>query len=351
LTLERVAQRARERTGLFLTERDVERALSALLASDDIWKVVDLSDVPVMALCGILEALREEGLAEVGEGRISLTERGRRLCKDLSIPAAREFKCPSCGGRGTALGPVEEVRESFLRIARTRPEAVQEFDQGYVTEETTLHRVAFMWQRGDLEGKEVIFLGDDDLVSVAAALTRAPKRVVALDIDDRLVDFIKEVSDSEGLGIEVVKHDLREPMPEDLVGRFDTFFTDPTESLKGFKAFVERGLLCLKGPGCAGYFGLTRREASLRKWGEIQRFLYEAGAVVTDLRDDFNDYVNWPYIESMRSWSHLPARRVPGPREVWYRSALFRVEVVEGPRAENRRFEGDIFEDEEAATT
>ena len=351
MSLRRIAEKAREHTGLFLTERDVERTLSALRASDDIWRVVDLSDVPVMALCGILDALREEGLAEVSDGRIALTDSGRRLCEELSIPPAREFKCPACGGRGTALGPVAEIRDKFVEIAKSRPEAVQEFDQGYVTEETTLHRVAFMWQRGDLEGKEVIFLGDDDLVSIAAALTGAPRRVVALDIDERLVEFIKGVSEEEGLGIEVVRHDLREPLPDELVGAFDTFFTDPTESLRGFKAFVERGLLCLRGPGCAGYFGLTRREASLGKWREIQRFLLDAGAVVTDLRDDFNDYVNWPYIETMRSWPRLPTRRLPGAREIWYRSALFRLEVVEGPRAENVRYEGDIFEDEEAATT
>ncbi len=349
MTLETIAQEVKGETTLFFTARDIERILGALLVTGDIWKVIDLSDAPVLALCRIIEKLREKGLVEVRDESLVLTEEGRRFCESQGIRPVRGFLCPQCRGRGTSLGLVEEVAKKFHEIAKSRPEAVQQFDQGYVTEETTLHRVAFMWARGDLEGKEILFLGDDDLVSIAAALTKAPKRVVALDIDDRLVEFIGEVSRREGLGIEVLKHDLREPLPDGLLRSFDTFFTDPTESLRGFKAFVERGVSCLKGPGCAGYFGLTRREASLRKWREIQRFLLEVGAVVTDLRDDFNDYINWPYIETMRSWPHLPVRRVP--EEIWYRSALYRIELVEEPRVENIRYEGDIFEDEEAATT
>ncbi|HDN19583.1 MAG TPA: putative methyltransferase, partial [Candidatus Acetothermia bacterium] len=132
---------------------------------------------------------------------------------------------------------------------------------------------------------------------------------------------------------------------------FDTFFCDPTESLRGFLAFAGRGISALRGPGSAGYMGLTRREASLSKWRAIQKELISSGAAITDIRDDFHDYVNWPYIETMRAWGHLPVKRVPGRDEPWYRSALIRIELVEPPRVENVRLEGDIFTDPEAATT
>lgn len=351
MTLRELAERARSGTEIPITERDVERAISALLSSEDIWRVIDLSQVPVMALVRILGALREAGLVDWDGGRLRLTPGGREFAEGLGIGPKLELRCPRCGGRGTELGPVAEIAGRFGRIAANRPEAIQDFDQGYVTEETTLHRVAFMWARGDLQGKEIAVLGDDDLVSIACGLTRAPKRVVVFEIDGRLVDFIGGVARDEGLPIEVVQHDLREPLPPAARGSFDTFFCDPTESLRGFMVFAERGLSALRGPGCAGYFGLTHSEASLGKWAAIQRFLLESGAVITDLRDGFHAYVNWPYIDHMRSWPHLPVHRIPGRNEIWYRSALIRIEVLEGPKVEERRYTGDIFSDEEAATT
>jgi len=351
LTLKEIVERARQGAKVPIVERDVERALSALLASEDIWRVIDLSQVPVMALVQVLSALKDTGLLDWDGGRLVLTPDGKRFAEAEELGPRLELKCPHCGGRGTTLGPVEEIVEKFKDIAANRPEAIQDYDQGYVTEETTLHRVAFMWSRGDLYGKELIVLGDDDLVSIAAALTRTPKKVVVLEIDQRLVDFIRDVAAKEGLPIEVVQHDLREPLPANIRGKFDTFFCDPTESLRGFVMFAERGIAALRGPGAAGYLGLTHCEASYDKWREIQRFLLDAGAVIAELRDAFHDYVNWPYIDHMRSWPHLPVHRIPGRDEIWYRSALIRVEVVKGPAIEERRYEGDIFADEEAATT
>ena len=351
MTLKEIAERARKDVKVPIAERDVERAISALLASEDIWRVLDLSGTPVMALVRVLSTLRELGLLSWDGGRLVLTPAGRELADNLGIGPRRELKCPHCGGRGTTLGPVERIAGKFREIAADRPEAIQDYDQGYVTEETTLHRVAFMWSRGDLYGKDLIVLGDDDLVSIACALTRAPRKVVVLEIDRRLVEFIGDVAEKEGLPIEVKQHDLREPLPPELKARFDTFFCDPTESLRGFKVFAERGIAALRGPGSAGYLGLTHCEASYAKWREIQRFLLEAGAVIAELRDAFHDYVNWPYIDHMRSWPHLPVHRLPGREEIWYRSALIRIEVVEGPTIEERRYEGDIFADEEAATT
>jgi len=351
MDLRRLAGDVRAKTSYAFTERDGERILAAILSSEDIWRVIDLSDVPMMALCEAIRAMQDAGWVEFTESRIRLTDPGRKLVQESGIAPALELRCGRCGGRGLELGPVAKIADRFKEIAKSRPEAIQTYDQGYVTEESTLYRVAFMWARGDLAGKELLVLGDDDLVSLACALTGTPRRVVMLDIDERIVQFVRDVARAEGLEVEALRHDLREPLPEGLVSAFDTFFCDPTESLRGFLAFAGRGISALKGPGAAGYMGLTRREASLSKWRTIQRELLERGAVLTDLRDDFHDYVNWPYIETMRAWGHLPVKRVPGRDEPWYRSALIRIELVEPPRVENVHLEGDIFTDPEAATT
>jgi len=208
-----------------------------------------------------------------------------------------------------------------------------------------------MWSKGDVAGREILVLGDDDLLSVALSLTGAPKRVVALDIDPRIVDFLTWIARDRRLALDVVHHDLRYPLPPELTGDFDAFVCDPTESLRGFLAFAWRGVSSLRGPGCAGYLGLTRREASLTKWRHIQQELLESGTVITDLRDDFHAYENWSYFERMVAWEKLPTRRVPERDEAWYRSALIRLEVLKEPRCPQEELAGDMFDDAEAATT
>jgi predicted methyltransferase len=351
MELARIAERIREKQGIPVTARDVARVFSAALTSGDIWRIVDLAGIPVLAACEALRALAEQGWLRFSRETVVITEEGRKTAQTLGLTAVRELRCPHCRGRGLDLHLFSELAEEFHRLAPGRPEASQEFDQGYVTEETTVARIALLHARGDLAGKEILVLGDDDLVSLAASLTRLPKRVAVLDVDPRIVRFLREVAQAEGLRLEVLQHDLREPLPAELLRRFDTFVCDPTESLRGYLAFVQRGISALRGPGCAGYLGLTRLEASLAKWRRIELALLEAGAVITDLFPNFHEYVNWPYIETMRAWPHLPVKRVPGKHEPWYRSALLRIELGEEPKVENVRYPGDIFTDEEAATT
>lgn len=351
MELEEIAARVQEKHRIPITPRDVVRVVSAVLASSDIWRIVDLAGIPVLATCEVLQALAEEGWLEFGNTRVLVTEKGRRKAEDLGVAAAKELVCPRCHGRGLEFSPFSAWAEEFHRLAKERPEASQEFDQGYITEDSTIARLALLYARGDLAGKEILVLGDDDLVSLAASLTRLPRRVAVLDIDPRIVQFLREAARAENLNLEVHQHDLREPLPVGLLRRFDTFVCDPTESFRGYLAFAQRGISALRGPGCAGYLGLTRLEASLRKWRDIELALLETGAVITDLFPNFHEYVNWPYIETMRAWPFLPVKRVPGRYEPWYRSALIRIELVEEPKAENVRYSGDIFTDEEAATT
>lgn len=351
MTLAHLHRKLVERSQVYVGPRDVERTLMALRTTDDIWEIVERSQVTMRVLCTLLELLTEDGFVEVVNGSIKLTEFGERLCEDNGIASFTSALCKCCHGRTVDISVLgEEVINEFKRISLERPEAIQEFDQGFVTDETTLARVAFMLHRGDLDGKEVAVIGDDDLVSIACALTGKPKRVVALDIDERLIAFIESVKERYSLpNLSTVQHDLREPLPEWMMRAFDVFFTDPTESFVGFKVFIERGLACLKGAGCSGYFGLTHVESSLNKWRSIQSFLLECGAVITDIIDMFNHYVNWGYIESMRSWDWLPVK--VRPKGTWYKSALYRIEWLEPVELPMRRYDGNIFEDEEAATT
>jgi len=335
------------------TEVQLLQRLSRGAAS--VWELVDAQDASLSEFYATLEALKKRGLVEVNKGRVSLTRAG---CEHASRLRARfyDFRCAACDARGYVIpGELEEVARSFYEIAKHRPLPREEYDQGYISPEDVLKRVAFMYERGDLAASEILVIGDDDLLSVAAALTRLPSRVVALEIDERLVRFINRAAEEHGLSLEARGYDVRDPLSEELAGSFDVFVTDPVEALEGIKLFLSRGAASLRGEGSAGYFGLTTLEASLKKWYEIQRMLFEMGFVVTDIRRRFSVY---PCEETnfFRYQEKLPIvkkLRTPCDHD-WFKSALYRVEAVREPEPliEGRAELGEEFyHDEECWAT
>ncbi|MFN4182145.1 MAG: bis-aminopropyl spermidine synthase family protein, partial [bacterium] len=199
----------------------------------------------------------------------------------------------------------------------------------------------------------ILILGDDDLVSIALMLTGKPSRIVVLEIDDRLTDFISRNARILGFSaLEVRKSDLRHPLTEDLIGKFDVFETDPTESYSGFRLFLTRGAVSLRGLRCAGYFGLTRLESSLWKWRKMQQFLLRAGFVFTAIFPDFHSYEHWDYHPFTRA-GKLVADPVPENFR-WYTSALVRVEKIAEvalPNLPLKQTGPKFYRDEESSTS
>jgi predicted methyltransferase len=171
-----------------------------------------------------------------------------------------------------------------------RPKATPDFDQGYVTPETTVLRLALMAQQGDLVGRDLLLLGDDDLTGIAAALSGLPRRICILDVDERIVSFIRDVARDRGWDhVHAEVYDVRDGLPSHLRGQFDVFFTDPVETVNGLLLFLSRCTEGLRGPGAAGYFGLSYLEASWRKWREIQRGILDMCFAITDMLGAFQD--------------------------------------------------------------
>lgn len=344
-------ERVRQKTAVTVTERDVERVLTSLRVAQDVWALMGACDVPLVALSVLLEELERDGLLTRRGDRLTLTPEGLRLIEERGwAPPLQDVRCPACQGRGLDLdaAPLQELLERFREVIQGRPEPQQAYDQGYVTPETTLARLALMKRRGDLDGKRLIVLGDDDLLGLAAALDGRAQHITVLEVDPQLVEFLHQVRERWDLSFELRQHDLRDPLPEELLRAYDTFATDPIESFSGLTLFLGRGLSALKGRGSAGYFGLTRHEASLDKWLRLQGWLVEQGACITDCLDRFNEYANWPYWEAMRArrWLHIETP----PQTIWYRSTQVRLELVEPKAYPNEPYAGTL-EDPELATT
>ncbi len=138
------------------------------------------------------------------------------------------------------------ILTSLRKYSLRRPIADPTLDQAYATPETSLQRALFVLKRGNLEGRDLILLGDDDLTSIAVGLLRVAKRITVIDIDNRILKLISEISKEENLGIECIIHDLRDPLPKELRRAFDTFFTDPPYTTQGLNLFLSRGIESLK---------------------------------------------------------------------------------------------------------
>lgn len=343
-----VAGKVGAKTGIPTRERDVKRILAAVSTSRNFWEIVRQSDEPLPMVAAALEVMADMGLVEIKDG-IYLSEKGKAFAEEVKAFPKGAHLCPACRGRTVVLDHLYDSYRRFVELQRSRPSPLRQFDQAYVTPEVVFCRVALADSRGDLRGSRVVVLGDDDLTGLALALSGLPDEVVVLDIDERIVDFTNEVASGEGLRLRAFRHDLREPLPSSLVGAFDVFFTDPSETLAAVDAFLGRGILTLKGPGSSGYFGITNVETSFSKRRKIQQVLIDKGLVITDVIYEFNEYVNWDYAEEMEAYQLAPVKE--RPIRNWYRSSIYRVELVEEPRRDNPDLRGlDIYNDEESST-
>lgn len=356
IDLEAIAKKASEKTGIRLYRRSVERILAALQKTEDFWKTIDYADQPVPAASEIVHLLAEEGVVELTDEAVRLTEKGKSVVAELGIPPYMDYSCQACEGRGIPFYANREWFHTFLQLTRERPKPLQDYDQASVTPETTISRVLMLDAREDLRDRDILILGaEDDLVGLAAALTRKARRILILDIDERAIEFDRRVFRELGIdNAEALVFDLRNPFPDEWLGAFDVFITDPPETFKAFKAFIARGIATLKGEGSAGYFGLTLRDSSLNRWQRFQKALLgDYGMVVTDIIQDFNVYMNWEYHGKTRAARIAPVKKPP--TDYWYRSAWYRIEALPGFRGENERIGEELFRelylDEEGSTT
>ena len=293
-----------------------------------IWELLEKTNCPLKDFVAALKELHGKGLLANDENGFYLTERGKSEVNPKSLDFGAEL-CPTClGKRFIPKRKFKEILEEFRRITAKRPMPTLEFFQGYMLEQDVVARVALMHNYGDLDGKSIVLIGDDDLLSIALAITGLASRITVLDIDERLGNFIKNVNKDYGFNIEYVNYNVANPLLNDLRGMFDVFSSEPLETLSGLRAFITRGVACLKENG-VGYFGLTLYEASLKKWLAVQKLLARMNCVITDIIQGFSiypmDYGTANYEMFVNSLGFTVDKN-PGVN--WYKSALFRFEAL-----------------------
>ncbi len=313
-------------------------------------------DANPLRLIEEIEKMRIDGLVDIRNGKLVLTERGKEERKRLKIKYV-DVKCKECNGKGYKKDPFN-ILKKYNEIIENRPKPVKIYDQGYINPEDVMRRASFIYERGDLESSDILIIGDDDLLGISLALTNMPSHIEILEIDSRLIDFINNVAKKYNFNLHAQKYDIRNPINDNLRGRFDTFITDPVETIKGISLFLSRGAESLKNNG-SGYFGLTHIEASLGKWREIEKILIDMNFAITDMLRDFSIYPMKNNLE-ISSEDYIITRKIyeiTKNRKIdtdFYRSTFIRVEgigeikpIIKG----EVKMEREIYVDDESIVT
>jgi len=297
------------------------------------WKLLDEQDEHIKGFVERLKTMMEKGWIVYKEGKFFLSLQGEEIAASLS--PAQEVRCPRCRG-GYNFDAFPEAREFYSRLIEGRPLPDPRFDQGFMTREDIFARIAFMYERGDIEGQEILLLGDDDLFSLALSATGFPHSVTVLEVDTRIVDFIEKRGKENNFNLKVYHYNAADPYPLESHA-FSVFVTDPVESEKGLKVTLSRGAQALALEG-ALYFGLTTIESSWQKWYKIEKALLDMNFVVTDVLRCFSSYPDADNQFDESYYDQTKMRKLlnvelPLPADTdWFRSHFLRCEAVEEPR-------------------
>ena len=247
--------------------------------------------LPVPVVSAVRRELEKRGLLARGRG-IELTDLGLKTVKEeLGMSCRRRFPRPDYP---TLPSEMDDVLRRMSQVCDGRPSVDRTLDQSHATPETALRRALYLYENDALEGRDIVILGDDDLTSLAVGflsefLDLRTGRLVILEVDQRLVSYISETAGHLGLDVEPVEHDLREPLPTDLTGPFDVFFTDPPYTLMGLELFVSRGIEALRPEvGKQGYVSFGRRTPG--DSASVIGALADMGLAPVEIVPDFNRY-------------------------------------------------------------
>ena len=201
---------------------------------------------------------------------------------------------------------IKEIPEEFDYLNKikdflnNRPTPEFALDQSHADFSTVIKKTLYLLKKGDIEGTKIIFLGDDDLISLAVGLTKFAKEITVLDIDNRVLNFLSESAERLSLNnFNVLSHDLREPCPKNILNKYDIAVMDPPYTNQGLRLFLKRASQVLKsninvngknypviGKKCLLSFGSKPPE----EMQKLQLSILDHGFIINEMIPDFNHY-------------------------------------------------------------
>jgi hypothetical protein len=294
--------------------------------------------LPLPVATAVRRELEKRGLLERNQG-VALTAAGKAFVEDTlgtRAAPALDFATEELSAQIAADPRMARALQSIARHAAAAPRADVTLDQTPCAPETALRRALLLLRKQGLNGRRAVFVGDDDLISVAVGITARAMGLgdsigglTVLDVDPRQLGHISAAAEAEGLRIECVRHDLREPLPVGLAGAFDVFETDPPYTLAGAELFLSRGIEALK-PGSGYRALLSFAELPPDDSLDLQGLLGDLGLVAMGVYPGFNRYQGATVLGSAgRCYDLLTTTAaISPPRASSYDGPLYTAEVT-----------------------
>ena len=248
------------------------------------------TQLPVPVTAAVRRELEKEDLLARNGGAF-LTEKGEKFVKkQLGLVYPQRLTCPKCVGKSIQI-PDEfaSILERLKKHLGTRPKTLSWLNQTHGTPETALLRSLFMLEKGDIEGRKIVFLGDDDFTSIAVGFLKAAKEITVIDVDLRLLEALQLISNKEKLNITCVEYDLRKTLPQHLHHKCDVVFTDPPYTIAGLTLFISRGITALQQRrGSSIYLAFAHQPP--KKMLLVQKTLNAMGLAIIEQVPRFNIY-------------------------------------------------------------
>lgn len=189
-------------------------------------------------------------------------------------------------------GEATDLIEWYKQAIANRPRAARKFDQFFALEDTVARRINLMDFYGDIDSKRLLFLGDDDGGSIAAAGLRKAKEISVLDIDKQILNNIKNISVKENLGITTGQYDARKMLPGQYKGKYDVVFTDPPYTAAGVGCFLSRAIEALdrSNPAARVYLCFGNSDRAKERFLPVYDLFVESGMMIRRVWDKFNRY-------------------------------------------------------------
>jgi len=188
-------------------------------------------------------------------------------------------------------------------VVQNRPLPLREFDQIYMKTADMAMMAVFVAER--FADQHIAFIGDGDAIALSVMhlleqkLVKAgPKSIVVLDFDERIVNSITRFADKYQLSdrISAVLYNVYDPLPNQIVGSKDGFYTNPpwgqSNGGESVIAFMERGIeACVAG----GHGAVVIADDPNAEWTydvllAVQRAAVREGFIVKEMVPEWHFY-------------------------------------------------------------